>query len=308
MTELLTLAASTAPGLPLGITEGGTWLLRNAWLIPLLPALSFVGILFFGKRMPRGGSELGIALVGIAFVLSLLTAAAWIDHRDNFEGEEVHRAVAVAEHGDDHVEAHAEAHGHPSLGVHNTVTWFEMNDVAFTVGTLVDGPAVMMLVVVTLVSLLVHVYSTEYVAGDRRYTHFFAFLSLFSASMLLLVVSENTLQLLVSWELVGVCSFVLIGHWWEEKPNSDAALKAFLTNRVGDMGLIVGVTILFFAVGSALPGQFGSFSIAETNALAGAGQLSHTALLVASCCLMAAVMSKSGQFLLHTWLPDAMAG
>ena len=308
MTELLTLAASTAPGLPLGITEGGTWLLRNVWLIPLLPALSFVGILFFGKRMPRGGSELGIALVGIAFVLSLLTAAAWIDHRDNFEGEEVHRAVAVAEHGDDQVEAHAEAHGHPSLGVHNTVTWFEMNDVAFTVGTLVDGPAVMMLVVVTLVSLLVHVYSTEYVAGDRRYTHFFAFLSLFSASMLLLVVSENTLQLLVSWELVGVCSFVLIGHWWEEKPNSDAALKAFLTNRVGDMGLIVGVTILFFTVGSALPGQFGSFSIAETNALAGAGQLSHTALLVASCCLMAAVMSKSGQFLLHTWLPDAMAG
>ena len=87
MTELLTLAASTAPGLPLGITEGGTWLLRNAWLIPLLPGLSFVGILFFGKRMPRGGSELGIALVGIAFVLSLLTAAAWIDHRDNFEGD-----------------------------------------------------------------------------------------------------------------------------------------------------------------------------------------------------------------------------
>jgi len=78
VTELLTLAASTAPGLPLGITEGGTWLLRNVWLIPLLPALSFVGILFFGKRMPRGGSELGIALVGIAFVLSLLTAAAWI--------------------------------------------------------------------------------------------------------------------------------------------------------------------------------------------------------------------------------------
>ncbi|MDP6492112.1 MAG: NADH-quinone oxidoreductase subunit L [Acidimicrobiales bacterium] len=304
MTDLLTLAATTASGLSLGITEGGSWLLRNAWLIPALPALSFLGILFFGKRMPRGGSELGIALVGIAFVLSLLTAAAWIDHRDNFEGEEVHRAVAADEgHAD---EGHAA--GHPSLAVHNTVTWFELNDVTFTAGTLVDGPAVMMLVVVTLVSLLVHVYSTEYVAGDPRYTHFFAFLSLFSASMLLLVVSENTLQLLVSWELVGVCSFVLIGHWWEEKPNSDAALKAFLTNRVGDMGLIVGVAILFFTVGSALPGQFGSFSIAETNALAGAGRLSHTALLVASCCLMAAVMSKSGQFLLHTWLPDAMAG
>ena len=183
-----------------------------------------------------------------------------------------------------------------------------MTSMEFTVGTLVDGLAVMMLVMVTLVSLLVHVYSTDYVAGDRRYTHYFAFLSLFSASMLLLVVSENTLQLLCAWELVGVCSFVLIGHWWEEKPNSDAALKAFLTNRVGDMGLLVGVTVLFFAAGSALPGRFGSFSIAETNALASSGMLSHTALVVASCGLMAAVMSKSGQFFLHTWLPDAMAG
>ena len=309
MTDLLTLAASAAgSGLPLGITEGGAWLLRNVWLIPLLPALSFVGILFFGKRLPKGGSELGIAFVGIAFVLALLTAVAWIDHRDDFHGEEVTRTVAVAEHHDEHGDEHHGGHGHPSLAVHNTVTWFQSNGVEFTVGTLVDGPAVMMLVVVTLVSLLVHVYSTDYVAGDRRYTHFFAFLSLFSASMLLLVVSENTLQLLVAWELVGVCSFALIGHWWEEKPNSDAALKAFLTNRVGDMGLLVGVTILFFTVGSALPGQFGSFSIAETNALANAGALSHTALLVASCCLMAAVMSKSGQFFLHTWLPDAMAG
>ena len=126
--------------------------------------------------------------------------------------------------------------------------------------------------------------------------------------MLLLVVSENTLQLLVAWELVGVCSFVLIGHWWEERDNSDAALKAFLTNRVGDMGLIVGVTILFFAVGAARPDTFGSFSIVETNALASTGMLPHTTLLIAACCLMAAVMSKSGQFFLHTWLPDAMAG
>ena len=322
MSALLTLAASAstaahdAGDLALGITEGGNWFLRNVWLIPLLPALSFVGILFFGKRMPRGGSELGIAAVGIAFVLALLTGAAWIDHRDDFHGEEVYAAVVVDEahgahaegHGDGHGDDHGKGHGHASLAVHQTVTWFQTNGVEFTVGTLVDGPAVMMLLVVTLVSLLVHVYSTDYVAGDRRYTHFFAFLSLFSASMLLLVVSENTLQLLCAWELVGVCSFALIGHWWEEKPNSDAALKAFLTNRVGDMGLLVGVTVLFFAAGAAMPGTFGSFSIAETNALANSGALSHTALLVASCCLMAAVMSKSGQFFLHTWLPDAMAG
>ena len=92
---------------------------------------------------------------------------------------------------------------------------------------MVDGLAVMMLFVVTAISLLVHIYSTEYVAGDRRYTHYFAFLSLFSASMLFFVLSENILQTIVGWELVGVCSFALIGHWWEEKPNSDAALKAF---------------------------------------------------------------------------------
>ena len=317
MNAVLTLATALDAGdLALGITEGGHWLLRNVWLIPLLPALSFVGILFFGKKLPRGGSELGIAAVGIAFMLALLTAAAWVDHRDDYHGEEVRVAVVQhsvgngADHGVDHGDDHGAGHesGHPSLAVHRTATWFQTNGVEFTVGTLVDGPAVMMLLVVTLVSLLVHVYSTDYVHGDRRYTHFFAFLSLFSASMLLLVVSENTLQLLCAWELVGVCSFALIGHWWEEKPNSDAALKAFLTNRVGDMGLLVGVTVLFFAAGSALPGQFGSFSIAETNALANSGALSHTALVVAASCLMAAVMSKSGQFFLHTWLPDAMAG
>ena len=309
MGGLFVLAASAAGSLPLGVTESGNWFLRNAWLIPLLPALSFVGILFFGKRLPRGGSELGIAALGVALLLSVCTGLAWMSHRDDYHGHETHLSVVAVDH-----DGHAadpgvhQVHGEPSVAVTNTVTWFQAGGVEFTAGTLVDGPAVMMLFMVTLVSLLIHVYSTDYVAGDRRYTHFFAFMSLFSASMLLLVVSENTLQLLVAWELVGVCSFVLIGHWWEERDNSDAALKAFLTNRVGDMGLIVGVTILFFAVGAARPDVFGSFSIVETNALASSGMLSHTTLLIAACCLMAAVMSKSGQFFLHTWLPDAMAG
>ena len=309
MGGLFVLAASAAGSLPLGVTESGNWFLRNAWLIPLLPALSFVGILFFGKRLPRGGSELGIAALGIALLLSVCTGLAWMSHRDDYHGQEIHLSVVAVDH-DGHAADQGvhQVHGEPSVAVTNTVTWFQAGGVEFTAGTLVDGPAVMMLFMVTLVSLLIHVYSTDYVAGDRRYTHFFAFLSLFSASMLLLVVSENTLQLLVAWELVGVCSFVLIGHWWEERDNSDAALKAFLTNRVGDMGLIVGVTILFFAVGAARPDVFGSFSIVETNALASSGMLPHTTLLIAACCLMAAVMSKSGQFFLHTWLPDAMAG
>ena len=309
MGGLFVLAASAAGSLPLGVTESGNWFLRNAWLIPLLPALSFVGILFFGKRLPRGGSELGIAALGIALLLSVCTGLAWMSHRDDYHGQEIHLSVVAVDHDGRAADPGGhQVHGEPSVAVTNTVTWFQAGGVEFTAGTLVDGPAVMMLFMVTLVSLLIHVYSTDYVAGDRRYTHFFAFLSLFSASMLLLVVSENTLQLLVAWELVGVCSFVLIGHWWEERDNSDAALKAFLTNRVGDMGLIVGVTILFFAVGAARPDVFGSFSIVETNALASSGMLPHTTLLIAACCLMAAVMSKSGQFFLHTWLPDAMAG
>ncbi len=185
--------------------------------------------------------------------------------------------------------------------VTQTVTWWTNGTVEFQAGMLLDGMAVMMLFVVTLISLLVHVFSTDYVAGDRRYTHYFAFLSLFSAAMLGFVMAQNTLQLITMWELVGVCSFVLIGHWWEEKPNSDAAMKAFLTNRVGDIGLLVGMITLFFAAGQ-------TFDIVEINTLANAGEITHLALLVASCCLIAAVMSKSGQFILHTWLPDAMAG
>ena len=92
-------------------------------------------------------------------------------------------------------------------------------------------------------------YEAGSLHGDRRFTHYYAFLSLFTASMLFMVLSSSTIQLIVGWELVGVCSFALIGHWWEEKPNSDAALKAFLTNRVGDIGLLIGMTILYFAAG-----------------------------------------------------------
>ncbi|MGH9245075.1 MAG: NADH-quinone oxidoreductase subunit L [Acidimicrobiales bacterium] len=271
-------------------------MLRYAWVIPLLPAVSFVGILLFGKRLPRKGSELGVAAVGLAFVLALIAGVQWVDRVNQAEHEEA--AVAAAPSQEEHGEE-GEAHDvvEPVL---TEVTWFEAGDREFKVGTFVDGLSVMMLFVVTLVSLLVHVFSTGYMHGDRRYTHFFAFLSLFTASMLLLVISRNTVQFITAWELVGVCSFVLIGHWWEEKKNADSALKAFLTNRVGDVGLMVGVIILFV--------HTGTFDIAAINEQANGGDLSHLVLLVASCSLLAAVMSKSGQFILHTWLPDAMAG
>ena len=270
---LLTLAAETAPTGPMSVS-GANWFLDNAWLVPLLPGLSFAAILFFGKRMPRRGSELGLVAVGASFLLAVAAAAAWVVH-----------------HG-----AHESA-----PAVHRSVSWLVSGGVRYDAGILVDGLSVMMLVVVTAVSLLVHVYSTDYVAGDARYTHFFAFLSLFTAAMLFFVLSDNLLQMIVGWELVGVCSFVLIGHWWEDKANSDAALKAFLTNRVGDVGLLVGMSVLFFAAG-------GAFDTLTVNSRIVAGEVSHAALVAASVCLLAAVMSKSGQFVLHTWLPDAMAG
>jgi NADH-quinone oxidoreductase subunit L len=317
-------------------------MLENAWIIPLIPAASFFLILFFGKRMPKKGAEIGIAALGVCFALAIVTNIQWWDRVDTAEhaAEEGHSDDGAehgdegAEHGDEDAEhgeeeafgladgelaslvpaatasapvaedpeggeeAHAEYSVEP---VHETWTWWSNGGVDFTVGMLLDGPAVMMLFVVTLISLLVHVYSTDYVNGDRRYTHYFAFLSLFTASMLGLIMSENTLQLLTMWELVGLCSFALIGHWWEEKPNSDAALKAFITNRVGDVGLICGVVILFFGAGQ-------TFDILTINEMAVAGEIDHLVLLVASCSLLAAVMSKSGQFILHTWLPDAMAG
>ena len=297
-------------------------MLENAWVIPLIPAASFFLILFFGKRLPKKGAEIGIAAVGLCLVLAIVTNVQWRDRvndaehaaeaRAEEEGEEGGGTQGEQEHGladgesaapvttdapaaeEEHLEYDVEP-------VHEKWTWWSSGGVEFTVGMLLDGPGVMMLFVVTLISLLVHVYSTDYVSGDRRYTHYFAFLSLFTASMLGLIMSENTLQLLTCWELVGLCSFALIGHWWEEKPNSDAALKAFITNRVGDVGLICGVIVLFFGAGQ-------TFDILEINERAISGEIDQLVLLVASCSLLAAVMSKSGQFVLHTWLPDAMAG
>ena len=278
-------------------------ILHWVFVLPLIMGLSFVAILAFGKKLPRKGSEIGIAAVGLCFVASIFCAFAWIGHVNDAPATEHaaqgHLATAQEDpaHGTTAEGEHAEAQVAPIL---TGQTWFEIDGAEHEVGTFVDGLSVMMLVVVSLISLLVHVYSTDYVGGDRRYTHYFAFLSLFTASMLMLVISRNIVQFITSWELVGLCSFALIGHWWEEKPNSDAALKAFITNRVGDVGLLVGMTTLFWSAGT--------FDIVEINTQANSGAISHLLLVVASCSLLTAVMSKSGQFILHTWLPDAMAG
>ncbi len=323
MTNLYTLAA----GIPTKSVQASGWFLETAWLIPALPALSFFLILFFGKKMKYKGAEFGITAIALSLILAVCCAGQWINQVDNasknfekvssYETEDNYdeasnliaeenqatEPIEVASGEEINLYAAGEESGYEAVAVDAVIerfTWWETGGKKFQVGIMVDGLAVMMLFVVTVISLLVHVYSTDYVSGDRRYTHYFAFLSLFSASMLFFVLSENILQTIVGWELVGVCSFALIGHWWEEKPNSDAALKAFLTNRVGDMGLLVGMIILFWSAGS--------WSIVDINVAAINNEIGQSTLLIASLCLTAAVMSKSGQFILHTWLPDAMAG
>ncbi|MDQ1428188.1 MAG: NADH-quinone oxidoreductase subunit [Acidimicrobiaceae bacterium] len=253
------------------------WFLTNAWLIPLVPSLSFVIILLFGKKMPHKGSEVGVASVLISFALAIGTAIAWIQ-----------RAPA----GPDHIRPAA---------VNDLFLWFKIGPNTTHFGIHIDGLAVMLLFVVGFISSMVHIFSLEYLRGDRRYTYYFAALSLFTASMFTMVTAANSLQLLLGWEGMGVCSFMLIGHWWEDKPNSDAALKAFFTTRTGDIGLLVGITMTFFLAGQ-------TFDIEKINAAAVAGKMPHTLLLFAGLALMAAVVGKSAQFPLHTWLPDAMAG
>src|ERR671933_1287137 len=189
----------------------------------------------------------------------------------------------------------------PREAVHRHLTWFKIGGIDIGAGIHVDGLTVMMLVVVTFISLMVHIYSTGYMHGNRRYTYFFAALSLFTAAMLLLVVADNTLQLMIGWELVGLCSFMLIGHWWEEGVNSGAAIKAFITTRTGDVGLMLGIITLFFAAGR-------NFDIENLNHAALTGAIGHGTLLAGACLLFLGVMGKSAQFPLHVWLPDAMAG
>ncbi|MBK5333184.1 MAG: NADH-quinone oxidoreductase subunit L [Ilumatobacteraceae bacterium] len=256
------------------------WFLEHAWLIPLIPGVAFAVIILFGKYEINGkrvlrwaGAEIGLGSMVVALALAIGAAYQWIHHvRGVHEAEPVIKAW----------------------------TWWQIGGVKFGLGEHIDGLAVMLLLLVTLISTLVQIYSLEYVRGDRRYTHFFASITLFSAGMLTMVLAENMVQLLLGWEIMGLCSFLLIGHWWEEEANARAALKAFLTVRVGDVGLLVGIAIMF--------GASGTFTIRGLHEWANDPSTGHTVLLVAAVALFIACIGKSGQFPLHTWLPDAMAG
>jgi NADH-quinone oxidoreductase subunit L len=250
-----------------GAAKEGSLVGEYMWLVPLLPFVSFWAILFFGKRTRSRGHAFGIAAIGLAWVLSIVgfvTLAAG------------------------------------NASVHKSWTWIHFGDFELEFGMNYDFLCGIMFVVVTSISLLVQIYSTGYMHDDKRYTWFYAALSLFTSSMLFLVIANNLLQMLVGWEGVGVCSYFLIGHFWEEKENSSAAIKAFITTRIGDIGFLFGIFVLFIA------GH--TFNVIDLNHAAEEGHLSQTLLTVGALLLFCGAVGKSAQFPLHVWLPDAMAG
>lgn len=243
-------------------------MMENVWLIPLLPLLSFVILVLFGRGLKEFGAYVGIVLTFISFILSLFVL---------FERM----------HGTDYKVQ---------------FSWLEFSERTITMGIEVNQLNALMLVVVTLVSFLVHTYSKGYLTGaDRaRLPVFYSYLGLFTFSMLALVLSPNLLQLYIFWELVGVCSFLLVGFYFYKVEARAAAKKAFIVTRIGDVGLFIGMILLFWQVGSFEYEVI--FQAVQDNKLT-EGMITLTAILI-----FVGAMGKSGQFPLHTWLPDAMEG
>jgi len=298
------LGADDAFGLPAG------WFLENLWLVALIPGIASVLIILFGKRMPMKGSEIGLASMAASLVVATGAAYQWIDRVDAADGHAEEGAVGAIRGFARSLVPQATEGGHAEPFVEpvtNTWVWWQSGGLEFTIGSNGDGLSVLILGLVAFISLLVQIFSLAYVRGDRRYTHFFGAITLFSAGMLVMVLAPNMVQFILGWEIMGLCSFLLIGHWWEEEANSVAALKAFFTVRVGDVGLLVGTAIIFFGANAWAQDNLetNGFDIQAIQAWALSGEASHQVILWAAVALFIACIGKSGQFPLHTWLPNA---
>jgi len=240
--------------------------------ILLLPLLGFVLLIFFGKRLPRHGDWFATGLISVTFLLSLGLLILKVN-------------------------------AYPEESFSVNFDWVIVGAQTISFGMMIDNLAVIMLVVVTLVSALVHFFSIGYMKDDPRYSRYFAYLGLFSFSMLGIVLTNNLLLMYVFWELVGISSYLLIGFWYEKKSASNAANKAFIVNRIGDFGMFIGIMILFASFSTfAFEGIFSSIE---------AGQLpfgSTAWLTAAGVLIFCGAVGKSAQFPLHVWLPDAMEG
>jgi NADH-quinone oxidoreductase subunit L len=341
VTSTLSSAAQsvlTAEDAAAKVSDG--FFLANSWWLPVLSFVGFWLILLFSKRInaKSAAAYLGIAVIGLQFAFATAAVVQWqtrtkveVAHGGSHSADESHSTDEESHSTEGTDESHSTEEGseethstEESLGaigaasgfavaaeegevvklrpaLERSVSWYRDGDIDIRIGTHIDGFAVAMLFVVAFISLCVHVFSREYLRTDSRITHYFAALSLFTGAMLWMVQSATTLGILFGWEVMGLCSFLLIGHWWEDKNNTNAALKAFFTTRSGDVGLLIGIVILFFAGGK-------TFDIATINEKALNGEIRQWLCFVAATCLFLGVIGKSAQFPLHTWLPDAMAG
>ncbi len=240
-----------------------------AWLIPVVPAVSAALLMMFGRRIGRASAWIAIAAVGYSAVASTLVFS--------------------------HLTAQPEDGRNFVVTVAN---WLPVGEFQVDWALLIDPLSAVMLLLVTWVGLVIHIYSLGYMEGDERFPRFFAYLNLFVASMLVLVLGENMLVLFVGWELVGLCSYLLIGFWFTERANATAAKKAFIVNRVGDVGFMIAMFITFGAIGS----------LSFPEVLPQAGTIAAGTAVAIGLLLLVAATGKSAQIPLFVWLPDAMAG
>src|SRR6185437_13182222 len=188
-------------------------------------------------------------------------------------------------------------------------TWFTVGKLSLHVGFLVDRLTAMMLVVVTFVSLMVHIYTIGYMADDDGFQRFFAYIALFTFSMLMLVMANNFLQLFFGWEAVGLVSYLLIGFWFTRDSATFASLKAFLVNRVGDFGFVLGIAAVLYAFGTLDYGTvFAQAGTLDGKTIEVIGSHPWSLATVICVLLFVGAMGKSAQVPLHVWLPDSMEG
>ncbi|MFQ6605383.1 MAG: NADH-quinone oxidoreductase subunit L [Fidelibacterota bacterium] len=244
--------------------------LKYALVVYFLPLAAFIIQTFFGRKLPRKGDWVSISAILLAFALSIAMFAGMLLNYD------------------------------PEFQVHGSFNWMDLGHFRIQLGFLIDNMTVIMMLVVTLISSMSHIYSLKYMEGDPGYSRYYSYLSLFTFSMMGIVLADNLMLLYVSWELVGLSSYLLIGFWYEKDSAANAGKKAFLTNRVGDIGFFIGIMLFFTAIGS--------FNYLDIFAGVQSGIISGTVLTLAGIGLFMGAVGKSAQVPLHIWLPDAMEG
>jgi proton-translocating NADH-quinone oxidoreductase chain L len=325
------------------------WLYVAAVLIPLA---AFLIQVLFVRLLGRANAYIATAAIGASCILSLFGFFAYSFAAPEMYAapvEKSHGAASNVEHGgtaQETAHAPAEKAKRTPLAWTGRFEWIVLGSsaaagpkapggLAIPLEIYIDNLAVIMFAMVTFIATLIHVYSMGYMSDDPRYPRFFMYLSLFCFSMLGLVASGNIFMIFMCWELVGVCSYLLIGFWYEEKKNTDAANKAFITNRVGDIGMLVGLGLIWSSLGTfnidtinrGLRGEDGQLHEVVVDGQTQyqlvdreSGEVMHNEttgdprripswmLVVAGLGIFAGCVGKSAQFPLHVWLPDAMAG